>query len=496
MSKFFRLVVLILAFWVPVDAIAEDLDATFAALEARWKDAIEAMNVPGLSVAVVYHDKVVYAKGFGLRDVDSELPFTAETTSYIASSTKPFTAFGIMTLVDQGKVDLDERVQKYLPKFDLPKHDLAKKLTVRDLLCHRYGIDNQIVTMAEAYTGEWDDEFFFREVARSSGIKGSWEYTNLHLTIAGRVIEAVTGKPWQEYLREAIFQPLGMAHTTARASEFYGYDNHAVGLVPKNGQWTESSMRKEDNTMHAAGGIASSAMDLTQWLRLQMSDGEVDGTRLISAASLAEMFKPEVETTDGYMMFDRGEMGLSWHLGGYHGEKLTHHFGGYVGYGAHVSFMPEHMLGVVVLANSDRAGSLLIHQVAADVYDRVLGLPGEDGMPALYERVAQLEKRANERQAAIPPLPDAPLDLTQPIDAYTGAYTSDQWGTLHIERKGDTLVGHLGNLDLMFYAKEQDKFTMVYPMGREVITFIPDKKGRINEVRIATFDVYTLRFTR
>jgi len=495
MSILHRVCLASLATFALSSAHSEDFDATFAALETRWQSAIEELNVPGMSVAVVYQDKVIYAKGFGQRRLEPGLPFTPDSACYIASSTKPFTAFGIMTLVDQGKVDLDAPVKKYLPRFGLPKQDLAETLTVRDLLCHRYGIDNQIVTMAEAYTGEWTDDYFFEEVARSSGITGSWAYTNLHFTIAGRIIEAVTGKPWQEYLREAIFQPLGMTHTTARASELYAYEDVAYGHSFRDGRWVEAPMRKQDNTMHAAGGIGGSARDLAQWLRLQMSDGTVDGKRLISPTSLAEMFKPEVETDDGYMMFERGTMGLAWHLGGYRGEQLIHHFGGYAGYAAHVSFMPKHNLGVIALANSDRGASMLIHQAAADIYDGILGLSGEDNLPALLRRYRDNIAREAARTPE-PPLSEAPLDLSQPIDAYTGTYTSDKWGTLLIERDGDKLVGKLGNLALAFHAKEQDKFEMAYPLGREIATFIPGKNGRIEEVRIATFDVYTLRFTR
>ncbi len=479
-----------------VSARAEDLDATFAALESRWQTAIDELDIPGLSVAVVYNDKVVYAKGFGRRRVDPDLPFTPDTACYIASSTKPFTAFGIMTLVDQGKVNLDAPVKTYLPRFDLPDHDLAEKITVRDLLCHRYGLDNSIITFAEAYTGLWNDDFFFRELPRSSGVKGSWQYSNLHFTIAGRIIEAVTGMPWQEYLRQVIFTPLGMSHSTARASELYAYDNVAIGLLKENGAWKVSSMLKSDMTMHAAGGIGASALDLAQWVRLQMSDGTVNGKRIISQASLAEMFKDNIDAADDFAPFDRGPMGLAWYLGGYRGEKMIHHFGGYVAYAAHVSFMPKHKLGVIALANSDAVGAGFIHQVACDVYDRVLGLSSEDTMPAFRERAQAAMARRAEQRAKVPPLSDAPLDLSKPIKAYTGTFTSDRWGTLVLTRDGDRLVGTLGNLPLTFHADQTDRLTMGYALGREVATFIFDDSRKMNEVRIASYGPYTMVFTR
>ncbi len=479
---------------IPPLAAADNLDATFVQLESRWRDAMNSMLVPGMSVAVVYNGELVYAQGFGVRRLTPELPFTPDSACYVASSTKPFTGLGIMTLVDQGKVDLDKPVKSYLPKFDLPDHDLAQSITVRDLLTHRYGIDNQVITFGEAYSGNWDDDFFFRELPKSSAIKGSWQYSNLHFTIAGRIIEAVTGQPWQEYLRDTVFRPLGMNHTTARASELYADENVAIGLSWDRDHWIESPVIKIDKTMHAAGGMGGSARDFAQWLRFNMGDGSVDGKRIVSADTLARMFEPQLEIDEEFPPFDRGTMGLAWFIGGYRGETLIHHFGGYLGYSAHISFMPEHKLGVVALANSNRAASFLIHQVAADVYDRVLGLEGEDKLPALYDRINVILER--ERTEPDPALPDSPLTLSKPLDAYTGTFTSDRYGTLTLERNGDTLTGVIGNLRLSFYANEENRLTVDYGMGQEIAIFRFDTKGNMNEVRITGNEPYIMRFTR
>lgn len=477
-------------------ASAENMDETFANLETRWQDAMRELNVPGLSVAVVREDKLVYANGFGVRQVDPSKEFTADTICYIASSTKPFVAMAILQLVDAGKVDLDKPVKTYLPRFELPDADLANSITVRDLLCHRYGLSNGIVTLAEAYTGEWDDDFYYDELARSTEARGSWSYSNLHYTLAGRIVQAVTGKTWQDYLRDEILEPLGMNRTTAYASRMYADDNVALGLVVKDGHWTNSDALKIDKTMHAAGGMGTTARDLAQWIRLNMSDGAIDGTRIVSEARLDEMLTEHVQPKSRFFQFGRERMGLSWYLGSYKDELLVHHFGGYIGYHAHVSFMPEHNVGVAVLANSDREGSMLIHQIAADVYNTLLNLPGDDFLPRLVERTAKIEERERIQATRRPPLPDGPLDLPSPLEAYAGTYTSDRWGALTLNVSGDTLVGGLGNLGVTIHPRDNESLTLVYALGREILTFKYAPNGSVAEAHVKSWGPHTMVFTR
>lgn len=499
MSRFLRIVsipgMLIVSSLGP--AYAQSVPAPFDRLEQRWRDAMHEMDLPGMAVAVVQGDRVVYAQGFGVRDLAPEKPFTPDTSCYIASSTKPFVALAILQLVDAGKVRLDAPVKQYLPRFELPTKEWSERLTVRDLLCHRYGLRNPIITLAEAYTGEWDDDFYYREMKQTE-IVGKWEYSNLHYTIAGRIIQAVTGQTWQDYLRDHIFEPLGMEHTTAYASKMYGFDNVALPLVKNDGggAWDVSPLRKSDSTMHAAGGLGSSARDLGQWLRLNLNGGAVDGRRLVSEAALDEMLTPHTEPSTRFFRFGRERMGLSWYLGTYKDELLVHHFGGYIGYHAHVSFMPEHKIGVAVLANSGGEGSMLVHQVASDVYDTLLNLPGDDFLPRLIERTHKIESREAKERAERAPLPDGPLTLSKPLDDYVGTYTSDRWGTLRIERAGDTLAGHFGNLPFTLHPDKTDQLILAYPMGREILTVWYGDDGSIVEIRVASYGPHIMTFTK
>ena len=200
------------------DSVRSDLEA----LEARWTDSMNRIGSPGFSIVVVNKDGVVYSNAFGIASIDPERPFTTDTSAYMASVTKVYVTLAIMQLVDAGKVELDSPVRKYLPRFELPDEDLAARITVRDLLCHRYGLNAPIAVFHDAYTGQITDDIFYRELKQGI-VKGSFGYTNTHFTILGRVVESVTGESWRDYLAAHVFEPSGMTRTTGYASELYGF---------------------------------------------------------------------------------------------------------------------------------------------------------------------------------------------------------------------------------------------------------------------------------
>lgn len=458
---------LIAARSVCADVGDPDLLARLAILEARWTEAMEQTGVPGFAVAVTDRNGVVYARGFGHRSLDPVLPFTLDTPAYIASVTKVFTAAAVMQLVERGLVDLDTPVKTYLPRFSLKDKALTESITVRDLLCHRYGLSSDPIVFAEAYTGQITDDLFYRELA-SADIAGTWEYSNLHFTLLGRVIESVTGENWRDYLQKNIFSPLHLDHTTARASELYGGEGSAVPLMRSEGAWVLADVRKTDSTMHAAGGMGSSALDLATWLRAWMNHGEAGGIRILSENSVREMLSPQSQPGTHYLQFERPEMGLGWYLGRYRDQLLVHHFGSYTGAHAHCSFMPSAGIGVAVIANWDDRARALLHQVAADIYDAKLGISVDDPWPTLLSaikpHIATGEKGTKSRETA-------PLHFRLPLSAYSGAYTSESWGTLELIAEGETLEGRIGSLPLTFDSGHHNRALVHTPLGEKWLKF-------------------------
>jgi CubicO group peptidase (beta-lactamase class C family) len=422
-------------------------------LRERWAGAIKDLGVPGLAVAVVQGDEVLLLEGFGVRDPKAKAPVTPDTMFYIASCTKTFVAFLTVQLAEAGKLSLDDPVAKHLPRFQLADPDATASLKVADLLCHRPGLGSFPIVFLDAYTGEITDDRYYHFLGRTRP-RGRPAYSNIHFTLVGRVVQALTGKSWRDALDERIFAPAGMKRTTGYASRLYGDADAAVPQEFRDGGFYPAAVRKTDETMHAAGGLGSSARDLARWLRLNLGNGALDGKRLLSEEGVARMQTLQVSAPERSPIpgVEEEGFGLGWQVWKLEGRRMLAHGGGYTGCAAHFSFLPEERLGVVALANTD-AGPLT-QLVALDVYRRLLGIEGEDPLPALVER----RRKSGERTSTELPDPPRAKTLSLAPETYAGVYENDDWGTIRIEARGERLAGTLGGMRLDLKAGGTDRF--------------------------------------
>lgn len=453
-----------------------------------WQEQMEMAAVPGLAVVVVKGDKVIYEDTFGVRDPQTGDPVTPETGFYIASCTKSYLAFALKQLEEKGVLNLSDKVKKFLPRMDLPDDEVEEKIRVRDLLSHRYGINSGPIVTLDAYTGQITEDRYYHFLAEGE-VAGKQEYTNVNYTLAGRVLEAVTGRKWQDVLAEEVFAPAGMTYTTGYASELYGRDDAAQPCEDDNGTPRRSSVRKTDATMHAAGGMGTTINDVAQWLKIHTNGGVVDGTRLISEAGLADVQKEQatgLSAGGGVPGRVRTGYSLGWFTGTYRGEPIREHGGGYIGTATQISFMPNRKLGVAVFANSQ---SLLPFFIEAQIYDRLL----ETGEEPDFERYARAVKQRRERAASERPpvLPDAveagalPKDLSK----HVGKYTHKWWGMIELREENGRLVGNLGALPMTFVAPSPNSVKVDTGMGElTAIRFREGEDGRIESILIQLRD--------
>ena len=425
-----------------------------ADLGPRWTKAMEACGVPALALVVVDGDEVVHRVTLGRRDPARDAPVTKDTIFYIASATKPYVAFALAELAEQGKVDLDAPVARYLPRFRLADAALTKTITVRDLLCHRHGLDSHEIVLLDAYTGEISEDRYYHFLARVVPA-GHVAYSNVHFTLAGRVLEAVSGQPWREYLKEHLFAPAGMTRTTGQADWMYAQDDVAIPQIVVDGRARPAPVRKNDRTMHAAGGLGTSIDDLARWLRLELGRGAIDGTRLLSARATEASWEllshasedSEFDATEGFA--------LGWQRGKYRGHLELAHGGGYVGAASAVLFLPELGLGLAVVASGGGGAGGVVRLVATDVRERLLADGAErDLLPELLER-ARGERERDERRSA--EQARRPLALALPLASYAGVYRDKWFGTLTLEARDGALVGHLGELALTLDTPAPDR---------------------------------------
>lgn len=470
--------------------------AKLAELVPVWEKALADLRVPGLSIAVVRGDEVLLARGFGKRDVENDLPADADTMYYIASSTKSFVALAVQILAEEGRIDLDGPVARYLPRFRLATEEATATITVRDLLSHGQGIGHDAITQAEAYTGLFDEDLYYRLLAEVEP-GGAFDYTNLHFTLLGRLIEAVSGEPWQSFVKARILAPAGMSRTTTSASRMFGDPNTGFPAEEIAGEWRLATVRKTDKTMHAAGGMGSTASDLAKWLRLNLGDGSIDGRRIVSRTGLQEMHGPQAEVDKQFFIFGREHYGLGWYVGSYAGATLIHHFGSFVASRAHVSFLPEHGLGVAVVMNSADPTFFIVDWMAASVYNRLAGLEGPDILPRLTQMMEKRRADTVEKRAALGPNPvQAPEGLSLDSELYVGRYNQADWGSLEIDLVDGRLVCTWGALMPGLHSSGTDALIFSPTPGERMEARFDVGEGGVSALTVTMDDDQEVRFER
>jgi CubicO group peptidase (beta-lactamase class C family) len=447
---------------------------------------MKELNVPGMAVVAVKDDKVILVETLGFRDAEGQQPVTPETVFYIASCTKPFTAWGILSLVQEGKVYLDSPVKRYLPRFELSDPELTKAITVRDLLSHSKGLGGGQIVWLDAFTGEITEDRYYH-LLKSVPIAGRPEYSNVHFTLLGRIIQSVSGKSWKDFLDDRVFKPAGMKGATAYASIMYG-GNAALPCTVIDGKIVEAKTRKTDRTMHAAGGMGASANDLAQWLRVNLNGGLVDGVQALPGDLVSQMLTPQAklpEPDSNFPNHERTAHGLGWMIGAYRGERFIDHGGGYIGTSAWVTFMPDRKIGVAAMANCSTG---LTNLAVADVYDALLGVEHPDLMPQLRERTSRRIARLKEQREKLGANPaKAPEALTLPVEAYAGRYANQNLGTVEVSWQNGELTARIGDLPVAVGTIGPDKFEFGPEDDSARAGRFLTKEGKVIALRVKLF---------
>jgi CubicO group peptidase (beta-lactamase class C family) len=401
------------------------------AIDAFFNRALrEIPELKGIGLAIARDGKPYYAAAYGLADVERKIPATAHTGFYIASSTKSYTGLACVILAGRGKLDLDAPIARYLPEVTGD----AGKITLRQFLTHTAPIINEPIVFRTAYSGEHTPAMLVSLLNSSTPRKPGFQYDNLGYVVASLVIERVTGKPWQRALNELVFAPLGMRETTAYMSEAQRRAIAQPYEINRQGEMVRLAYVKNDQMMHAAGGIVTTPADLARWLAANINE---------SGPGFAEAHRKQVEATVQRDAFKGNGYAFGWYTADYAGEKVLFHLGGFEGWRAHVSFMPEKRIGVAVVANSGGMSGVVLNNLAAYVYDRLLGKTPDDPLPKLSE---SMKKQREQMLAGIAARAKCPWMLEHPREAYVGRYDNPLFGPMVIEQRGDELYATLEHI--------------------------------------------------
>lgn len=436
--------------------------------------------VPGLAIAVVVGDETVLTAGYGVADLSTGAPADADTRFYIASSTKSFTALALAAMAGRGEIDLAAPVADWSRGGGLPS-DLAARVTLTDLLSHRSGLDNSPISFRAAMSGDHTPavmrELLAATVAREDTPHRTFRYSNAGYNLATTLLEARDGRDWRVLVQDEVLDPLGMADTTGWLSRS-GADG-AVVAAGHLGHLTDgpirSPLQKVDATMQSAGGLVSTADDMARWLEVQINDGVLDGRRVFPEGLVASTHQPLAANEGTFGPYVRESYGLGWQIGRYGDDLLIHHFGNFAGSRAHVSFMPDRRIGVVVMVNEDVVAGGLADVIANYVYDWHAGRP--DLEPAYEAAIGALVDRRDQARAAIArqlgERAARPWTLTRPISAYVGTYENPLLGTVRIAERDGAMVVAVGVMEAVAEAFTQPESVRVElaPMQGQPVQF-------------------------
>jgi CubicO group peptidase (beta-lactamase class C family) len=349
----------------PADAdLAPRLAAIEKALEARRQEH----HVPGAALVIVKDDRVIFMKGFGLRDVERKLPVTPETLFAIGSTSKAFTALAVLMSAEEGKLSLWDSPKKYLRYFKLRDAEADSKITISDLLCHRSGLSRTDIAW---YTGVLRPKEVIQvagQVQPTAKLGEKFQYQNVMFLAAGEIVAQVQQTSWHNVMKRRIFQPLGMSATDTSARAMQRARDHALGY--NYDADTKQSVRlpmRDLTNIAPAGAINSSVQDLAQWLRMLLNGGAYADRRLVSANGFKELFVKRIEMAPG------SGYGYGWVLGEWNGRKIAQHGGGIDGFNAQVALMPDQRLGFALLTNI--SSSPLPQIVTNLIWENLVGSP-------------------------------------------------------------------------------------------------------------------------
>jgi CubicO group peptidase (beta-lactamase class C family) len=403
------------------------------------KEGMKNLNVPGIVIAVVKDDEVIYSNGFGFRDVEKELPMTADTLLAIGSASKAFTTFALGTLVDAGKLEWEKPLRSYIPWFRLYDPFASERLTPRDLVTHRSGLPRHDLSWYNNFQASRED--FVRRLAilkPTADLREKFQYNNLMFLTAGYLVEVLTDKEWEEAIRSHVFDPLHMKRTNFSVEDSQKDSNFAQPYRERKGKIEKIPFRNITN-IGPAGSINSSVNEMSHWLIAHLNQGKFEGNQIMNPQTLEDMHLAYMPTggTPAMPEITPADYGLGWFIDTYRGHRRVHHGGNIDGFSALVSMLPQDGVGFVVLAN--KSGAALPALLVRHATDLILDLKTRNWIKEAAENKAKglkMQEEAEQKKQT------RRVSETQPahkLGDYAGEYFHPGYGDLKVLKKNEDL---------------------------------------------------------
>lgn len=406
----------------PPQLTRADVDDAVGKLDGIVRDAMKRTGVPGVAVAVVHKDRVVYLKGFGERRAGRSGAVDPDTVFQLASLSKPLASTVVAGVVGGGTLAWDDPVAAQLPGFALKDPWVTAHVTYADLFSHRSGLPDHSGDLLEDLG--YDRTYILDHLKYEplGPLRASYAYTNYGVTAAAQAVANAKDTSWDKLSQDTLYGPAGMKNTSSRFSDYDRAEDKAVTHVKNaDGTWQPKYVRDAD-AQSPAGGASSTARDMATWMRLQLANGKLDGRQVIPAAPLERTHLPEIVAQPPQAPAGRaGFYGLGWNVG-YDDQgrlRLSHSGAFELGANTDVTMLPGEQLGITVLTNGAPVG--LADSVALNFFDTAqYGKPTTDWLP-LVDRVYRQQEQQGRSPTdyARPPRNGA---VARAADTYTGTY--------------------------------------------------------------------------
>ena len=501
MKKFFLLVTAFLTstfIFSQVNPFAKKLPA----IDKYIDSVLKVWNVPGLTLSIVYKEQLIYAKGYGYRDLEKKLPVEVNTLFPVASNTKLITATVASILHYQDKLSLDKPVKNYLPSIDFSTDELNAKTTIRDMLSHRTGLPR--------YDGIWVNANFTRKemVEKISfmkpqfGFREGYNYNNMMFVGAGAAMEAVTGKSWEALITELIFQPLQMNPSCFTNDEVKKHGNYAVAyfLPDSTNKLLPKTYQAQCDALGPAGTIKSTATDMANWMIAQLNGGKFKGQQAIPAKAIAETMIPNnISDKEGrYDELSNAIYCLGRTIYTYKGHKVASHTGALDAFYSQVMLFPKDSIGIFVAVNANHGRPVSVF-VPRDIFDRLINLPvtnWSDRFMKDYKDGLAREKKTEDSVWATQVKNTLP---SHPLKDYTGTYSHKAYGDIKIDMANEKLVFIFRTQTSSLNHFHYDQF-VTNTKGTDVpnftLNFLTNTKGDIDRISVTPFGDPATEFGR
>jgi len=464
---------------------------------------LKEFNVPGIAVGVIKDGKLIFAKGYGVKDISTKEPVNANTLFQVASNSKAFTSACLAILVDQGKLDWNDRVIDKLPGFKMSDPYVTNEMRVQDLLCHRSGL-----SLGAGDLMYWPPSDFTRDqilyklryVPLSTSFRSTYAYDNILYPVAGELIKEISGISWEEFVQKNIFDQLGMSHSYTGVKQLMKTDNYATPYTLVDGKLTAVKMADWDNVT-PAGGVITSVNDISKWVITQLDSGRISSIdkRLFDKKETVQMWMPYINISLkkpppglSALKTNFNAYGLGWRISEYHSEKLVWHTGGLPGFLTRVTMVPDKKIGVIVFTNQESDAAF--NTVTYFILDELLGTKDTNWLDEYIKLVKKSKSKVDEEITKMDSLRNKDSKPSLPLAKYAGTYNDKWYGTVSVKYDNGNLYMQFDHTPDLYGELEHwqyDTFVARWKdrtlHGDAFVTFSLSSDGSVTNIKMEKF---------